>query len=280
VQNNRFTRHPLPFRYPGGKYYALGILRPFWLCVKHDEYREPLVGGGSVFFNKMRTDHDWLNDADEELIVTYRVMANSELRAKLIDLLSNEVASRERWREVYEFEPRNELEVAYRYFYLNRTSFSGKMTASAWGYRPKRSLPPERWHERIEPTGNKLEGVTLTSLDFESVIDAPSKGQQTLLYVDPPYFAPPKHKHYKHGFEDLDHIRLCQSLKNTPHRFFLTYDDVSEIRKLYNWANIYEVKFFYRVDNSNVQHGSRQVGFELVITNYELPNQCSLFKEI
>ena len=39
-----------PFRYPGGKFYALKKLLPFVSCVEHDEYREPFIGGGSVFF--------------------------------------------------------------------------------------------------------------------------------------------------------------------------------------------------------------------------------------
>ena len=94
-----------------------------------------------------------------------------------------------------------------------------------------------------------------------------------LLYVDPPYFLPPKHKHYRCGFDLEDHIRLAEELKNTKHKFFLTYDDCDEIRQLYRWANIYPVEFFYRVDNSSVRGGNRQVGFELIITNFELQNQ-------
>ena len=42
----------LPFRWAGGKYYALKILRRFWENLTHDEYREPFLGGGSVFWAK------------------------------------------------------------------------------------------------------------------------------------------------------------------------------------------------------------------------------------
>ncbi len=269
------SRHPIPLRYPGGKFYAIKILRRFWQSVDYDDYREPFAGGASVFFTKSKVENNWLNDIDSELITTYKIMQSSELREKLIEMLSVETASKKRWREIFEFEPSNELETAYRYYYLNRTSFSGKMVSPGWGYRPKRSLPPERWHERITPCGKKLENVKITDKDFEDVINAKSNGAKTLIFADPPYFNPPKKKHYRNGFEYQDHIRLCENLRNTSHNFFLTYDDVPEIRKLYRWANIHEVEFFYRVENSNIQKGNRRLGFELVITNYEIPKQLN-----
>nr|ADR72999.1 M1.BsrBI [Geobacillus stearothermophilus] len=271
------TKTPIPFRYPGGKYYALNILKPYWTAINHDEYREPFVGGGSVFFAKNKVKFNWLNDIDSELIATYEVMSNPELREKLVEMLSKEEASKERWKEILEFKPSNKLEIAYRYYYLNRTSFSGKLSSPAWGYRPKRSLPPERWHERIIPCGQKLEGVKITNEDFESVIKAPKQGNHVLLFVDPPYYKPPKTKHYRNGFSLDDHIRLANILKETEHSFFLTYDDVPEIRELYSWAYIHEAAFFYRVDNSSVQAGKRRLGFELIITNYEMSEQIKLF---
>lgn len=267
----RNSRIVLPFRYPGGKYYAMNILEPFWNSIEHTEYREPFAGGATVFFAKPKAQINWLNDLDSELICCYRTMQDRTLRIKLVEDLSKEIASKERWREVFESTPTSEYEVARKYYYLNRTSFSGKLVSAAWGYRPKRSLPPERWHERILPCGEYLEGVKLTSTDFSDVIRA--EGENVLLYVDPPYYLPPKFKHYRFGFDPEDHVRLAEELQRTTHKFFLTYDDCPEIRQLYKWANIFPVEFFYRVDNSSVRGGNRQVGFELIITNFELANQ-------
>jgi DNA adenine methylase len=190
-------------------------------------------------------------------------------RKKLARRFESEIANPQRWREVMNLEPKTDLEVAYKYFYLNRTSFSGKLVSAAWGYREKRSLPPARWHERIIPCGEKLESVRFTSWDFEKVISAPSKNE-TLMFVDPPYFLPSKKKHYRHGFTQDDHVRLADNLKETDHHFFLTYEDTPEVRKLYKWANIDPVNFFYRVGDSGTQGGVRKQGFELVITNYKM----------
>ena len=253
----------------------MDILRPFWECVPHREYREPFAGGATVFFHKEKAEVNWLNDRDDELITCYRTMQNEQTRERLVEDFAAEIATPERWREVMDSKPATEYEIGRKYFYLNRTSFSGKLVSAAWGYRPKRSLPPERWRERILPCGQFLEGVRLTSLDFADAIQAP--GKDVLMYVDPPYYLPPKHKHYRHGFDPIDHTRLAEILKATEHKFFLTYDDCEEVRELYKWANIFDVRFCYRVDNSAARGGERKVGFELIITNYDVPEQMSLF---
>jgi DNA adenine methylase len=219
-----------------------------------------------------------LNDMDSELISTYKALQDKMKREKLLSKLGKEIATKERWREVFEFKPKNEIDIAYKYFYLNRTSFSGKLSSPAWGYREKRSLPPHRWHERINPCGERLENATILNTDFQDVIDLPKSGKKVLMFVDPPYFNPPKKKHYRNGFNYEDHVRLMESLKKTKHNFFLTYEDTPEIREMYKWANIFEAKFFYRVDNSEVFNGSRKMGFELIITNYDNPKtQLAIF---
>ena len=261
----------IPLRYPGGKYYALAQLRQFYSSLEHDEYREPFAGGATVFFSKHLVKYNWLNDIDKELINLYQVMANAPLRSQLVAMLSKEVASKQRWQEVRKLNPQTSLGRAFKYYYLNRTSFSGKLSSPAWGYRPKRSLPPERWYERIIPCGRKLEHAKLTCLDFSEVIHAPKVGKNLLLYVDPPYYSPPKHKHYVGGFEMKDHLRLRDLLRNTEYNFMLTYDDVPAIREMYDWAFIYPISFYYRVGNSQTQHGRRRRGSEIVITNYRIP---------
>lgn len=270
-QKYTVKKKPIPFRYPGGKFYALNLLSPYWLMCPHDEYREPFLGGGSVFFTKSKAKYNILNDIDSELITTYRVMQDQHLRAQLVELVSKETASPERWREIRNFIPKNDLEIAYKYYYLNRTSFSGKLSSPAWGYREKRSLPPERWSERILPCGKLLEGAEIINADFEDIIRMPARNENgnVLMFIDPPYYKPQKHKHYRNGFEIEDHERLARCLHDTKFKFFLTYEDVPEIREMYSWANIFELEFTYRVDNSVVQNGSRRKGTEIVVSNYD-----------
>lgn len=261
----------LPFRWAGGKFYALKILEKFWRKIQHDEYREPFLGGGSVFWAKEKAAINWINDIDEELVFTLEFITNFKQRDRLLELFEDEVeATKEKHAKVKRHTPSTGLEKAYRYYYLNRTSYSGKMKNPSWGYKPKRSLPPTRWKERIIPCSEKLQGVNLTSLDFEEVIRAPAQGKRVLMFLDPPYFRAKQESHYVKSFKMDDHIRLAKVLKKTKHKFFLTYDDCDEIREFYSWANIYEINFFYRLDNSNDNDKKRKKGNELVITNYKI----------
>ena len=124
-----------PFRYCGGKHYALKHLLPFINCVPHDEFREPFVGGGSVFFAKQKAAHNWINDLEPDLIKTYRVIANPRQRQKLRKRLASEVATRERHAEIKDMRATRILDIAFKTYYLTRTSYSGIIHVPAWGYR-------------------------------------------------------------------------------------------------------------------------------------------------
>jgi DNA adenine methylase len=269
----------LPFRWAGGKYYALKKLAQFWENFEHDEYREPFLGGGSVFWTKPKVKFNWLNDIDAGLIETLDFISHKKKLNTLLKLFENEKeATKETYEVVKKLIPKNDLESVYRYYYLNRTSFSGKMINPSWGYRPKRSLPPYRWHERLVPCSQKLEGVQLSNIDFESLILNKSQGNKTLIFLDPPYYLKNQECHYAHGFSKQDHERLANACKKTPHSFFLTYDDCPEIRDLYRWANIFELEFIYRLDNSKDSSNKRKIGSEIVITNYHANINLELLK--
>ncbi|KKP76332.1 MAG: M1.BsrBI [Parcubacteria group bacterium GW2011_GWC1_35_21] len=257
-----------PFRYPGGKFYAIKYLLPYIAQIPHDEYREPFVGGGSVFFGKPKVKNNWINDIDAELMNIYKIFQDKNLYKKLLKRFQKEVANPVRYREIKKLDPKSNLEKAFRYYYLNRTSYSGKMISASWGYREKRSIPPERWREVVEPAHDKLSDTKITNLDFEDLIKKPSK-RKVFLYIDPPYFLPLKKKHYINGFTKEDHLRLMKLLKQTKHAFLLSYEDCPEIRELYSWAKIYKLAFPYRVQDSNTSNSKRKTGQEVVISNIE-----------
>jgi len=257
-----------PFRYPGGKYYALKYILPFLESVSHDEYREPFVGGGNVFFAKTKAPINWINDLESNIIDVYKAFSNKKTRNKLMEIFSKEHVSRERHNEIKQIVPNNQIDGVFKTFYLNRTSYSGIINAPAWGYAEGKSSPPSKWSGFIEPAGNKLEDVKITNLDFEEVIKAPAQGKKVLLYLDPPYFYADQKRAYSKSFKQEDHIRLSKILSNTSYLFCLSYDDCEEIRKLYEWAEINQCSWLY--NTANCSGKQRKMGNELIITNYKL----------
>jgi len=272
-----------PFRYAGGKFYARKLIMKH--IPEHSNYVEPFAGGASIFFAKPKAISNWLNDVDGELMNCY--LAIRDQPQQLIDRLRDEIASKER-HTFYkkEYLPLTPLDRAVRWYYLNRTSYSGIMNMQNcfWGYGEKYSMRPENWPRNIMRTSAKLQGVKLTSLDFERVINDADDG--SFLFIDPPYFDADQDKFYTHSFSKQDHLRLARVLENNQHRiqFLLTYDNGQEIRELYNWATeLHEKEWNYTLNrtddqkNGSDRKGERYKGKEFFIMNYHSVRQPVLF---
>lgn len=276
-----------PFRYAGGKYYARKIILEH--LPAHDTYIELFAGGGSIFFAKEKSTNNWLNDKDPDLINTYLIIRDRP--QELINSLDGEQASKERhgWYK-NEFIPTNDLERAQRWFYLNRTSYSGIMNMKNcfWGYGDKYSMRPEYWPRNILRTSEKLQGVRITNLDFEDVLQEIEPDQRTFLFIDPPYYNADQDKFYAHSFKLDDHLRLQQLLRERREnfKFLITYDNSREVWELYDWAAaIHEKEWQYTIARTDDQKKTmenklakveqtpdknpRSNGKEIFIINYE-----------
>lgn len=282
-----------PFRYAGGKFYARKLILEH--IPQHTSYIEPFAGGASIFFCKEKVQDNWLNDIDEELVNTLiiirdrpqelidilKVGTDKRVPKKLIDKvgIGEPIPAKKELHNFFKniYKPENELERAFRWYYLNRTSYSGIMNTKNmyWGYGDKYSMQPKNWPRNIERTSEKLQGVNITCLDFEQVIDNAPQG--SLLFIDPPYFNADQDKFYEHFFSREDHYRLLECLKRNVNRlnYFITYDNVPEVRELYNWAKeMYDKEWNYCIQRTDDQtkkttdKGKRYKGKELFIINF------------
>lgn len=258
-----------PFlRYPGSKYNASKYIEPFWRNIEFEEYREPFLGSGAVFFKMPKVHKSWLNDIDKDLINSFKVVANHDLRSELINKIEKIKPTKELFEKLKHWNPETDIEKAYRYFVINRTAYSGIMNMPNWGFHPTKSVQPDKWAERIIQAGEKLESnVKITSKPFLDLINSPSD-KKVWLFIDPPYFKADQKRAYLHSFTKKDHLELLDALKQTKHLFCLTYDNCDEIKDMYSWANVREIDWMYHTANSNVT--SRKMGRELIISNYEI----------
>lgn len=76
-------------KYPGGKEKELNYILPN-LPTDAEDYYEPFVGGGSVYF-ALNAEHSFLNDKSEELIALYEMIQsqNSDFLSKLSQINHN-----------------------------------------------------------------------------------------------------------------------------------------------------------------------------------------------
>ena len=263
-----------PYRYPGGKFYARSLVSE--LTPPHQQYCEPFAGGASIFFAKSKAANSWLNDLDENVVNTFcQIRDNVE---QMIAVLDGTEASK-KMHSYYkkEYQPTNSAEKAARWFYLNRTSYSGivKPENCYWGYDSKYSMPPENWPAHLRKVSLKLQNVKITSQDFQQVLDAVENG--CFVFADPPYYDSDQHKFYAHSFGLEEHERLCECLRKNSDRikFLLTYDNHEDVREMYSWCSVIEDKQWnYTITRTDYRQkegetkGSREKGREIFIRNY------------
>lgn len=180
-----------------------------------DEYREPFVGGGGVFFAIPAdlAQTRWINDYNKALIEFYKAMANRpkefiELCRSIPPIQEGEpmVVSREKSKpsskqynarlkaKFDELKYNEECDQALRYFFINRTVWAGRVN-----YDPKFESRmyfsnPQGWNivarkNRLEQVAEHLEGTKITSGDYSVLLEAP--GKNVVLYLDPPYVVDP-----------------------------------------------------------------------------------------
>lgn len=284
-----------PFRYAGGKFYARKLILEH--IPAHQVYVEPFVGGGSIFFAKPKVETNILNDADKELINVYKVIKkNPRKLIKFLQVQRNEsripneliaglsegdpLPAKKELHSFFknEYLARTNIERAGRWYYLNRTSYSGIMNHQNmyFGYGDKFSMQPKNWPKNILRTSEKLQDTIIENKDFEKIID--ESPDNSFLFIDPPYFNAAQDKFYTHSFSKKDHLRLhdCIRRNNTRLKIFITYDNTEEIRELYQWLPyMYDKEWNYciqRTDdqkNKSDKKGERYKGKELFILNYE-----------
>lgn len=261
-----------PLRYPGGKSRALKSIIPL-VPDDFQEFREPFIGGGSVFIYLRQLFPDrrfWINDLYPELAAFWEI-AGTDIDAMLGQIW--------KWRRTYKdgrvlhrflvdnLKEFPKVQKAAAFFILNRLTFSG--TSESGGY--SQSAFEKRFTEssiaRVEAILPIMEKVKVTNLDFQKVIEAPGEG--VFIYLDPPYFSATKSALYgKNGnmHKGFDHERLAEVLQKSPHRWLMTYDDSEYIRELFSFAKITKWSLTYGM--RNVKATANQKATEVFISNY------------
>jgi len=277
-----------PLRYPGGKSRAVETIAK--LIPDFDEFREPFLGGGSVFiYVKQRYPNKkfWVNDLYSEL---YKFWIITQ---KDVNALINKVYE---WREKYpngkelfhflneNHENFNNLEKAAAFFIYNRITFSGTTLSGGYSDGAFTGRFTESSIKRLNGLAEVLNGSMITNYDYEELVK--KEGENVFIFLDPPYYSATKSALYgKNGnlHKSFDHKRFAENMRNCKHKWLITYDDSEYIRSLFSFANIIPWNLTYGM--RNITENSDQTGKELFISNYTIKNiqinseQLQLFNE-
>lgn len=262
-----------PLRYPGGKSKAIDSISK--LIPDFTEFREPFVGGGSVFVylkQKFPSRNFWINDIYQNLYHFWNEC--KENPNKLIESILEFRSTYSEGKELHRFLLNNidsfdNIKKAAAFFIFNRITFSGTTESGGFSNAAFHKRFTESSIERVKALSKILVNTKISNLDYEEVIL--TDGNDVFLFIDPPYYSATKSALYgKNGMlhKIFDHERFADVMKQTKHKWLITYDDSEYIRNLFSFANIKTWDLTYGMRNVNKE--SNQLGKELFISNYSL----------
>jgi len=272
------------FRYPGGKHKLKDRVIKEISKLSKDidvEYREPFYGGGSIGNNFIVDKADipdmwgqkikkiWVNDRDPGISCIWTaVIRYAEALKQAVSAFTPSVENFHKFKEELIGHPDpidfNDKEKVVHFALMklgiHQTSYSGLGVKSGGplggGAQDSEYKIDCRWsveyiHKNIDTYHRKYKFIDVreracTCRDFEDLISAEGK---CIIYADPPYYIKGDML-YQFSFTTEDHERLSQLLRNTKHRWVLSYDDCDAVKRLYSWATIEVLDANYTIAGS------------------------------
>ncbi|WP_312199352.1 DNA adenine methylase [Anaerospora hongkongensis] len=230
-------------RYPGAKWnmtdWILQYLPP------HEVYLEPYFGSGAVFFNKVPSGTETINDIDGHVVNLFRVLRDRPLElARKIEFTP---WSRDEYMEILGpagtpvILSGDSLEDARR-FLIRCHQSHGCRTSDRGGWAHDTSgtvLKPRLWNqmpERIMDIATRLKDAQIENRPAIELIKA-YRAKKVAIYADPPYpLSTRKGRMYHCEMTDDDHIELLEALDNHPGPVLLSgYDCELYNSRLGHW---------------------------------------------
>lgn len=270
-----------PLRYPGGK----GKLAPFIQEIYNvndlndGTYVEPYAGGAAVALKLLLEGFVWdivINDIDKKIFAFWwSVLNDTDNMCKKIKECNVNIETWNKQKNIHtNFEQHSLDEIGFATFFLNRTNRSGILSAGVIGgknqtgnFKIDARFNKNDLIARIELIAKYKNRISIHNKDALILMSEISHNfnKKTLVYYDPPYFE--KGKLLYHNFYSYeDHKSLASFIRKTSHPWIVTYDNVSEIKELYEGEDFAEFEISYYA------HTERPKGKEVLFyNNIKLP---------
>lgn len=261
-----------PLRYPGGKAKALKAIAPYLpdLSTVH-EFREPFVGGGSLFiYLKQQYPHlrIWINDLNPEVYCFWCAVRDhlNRLVARVTEIKAHTSDGRSLFMELAQVsvDDLSGLERAVRFFVLNRITFSGTIEAGGYSHHAFTKRFTQSSIDRLAQLAPLTTDLHITHQDYGSLL-TPSEGR-SFIFLDPPYYSATHSRLYgKKGnlHTTFDHDRFAQAMAQCDHPWLITYDDCPTIRENFQAFTVVPWQLQYGMNNYKQKSASK--GRELMI---------------
>jgi DNA adenine methylase len=214
-----------PLKYHGGKYpIASWIVSHF---PEHEEYREPFLGGGSVFLSKTPGTPSLLSDDEPEVVAVWAaIKARHEDLSRLLRFTSY---SRAAWEDAKNhLESKDPVLVAAARMIRSRWSRggTGKSFGASTRLRGGQDEYRNSWEtflaDDLPAIIARLADATVEFMDYREAMETAHSG--TLVYCDPPYHPETRTvtRAYTNEFSAADHAELLDIVRSSPAKIALS----------------------------------------------------------
>ncbi|EAZ2875435.1 DNA adenine methylase [Salmonella enterica] len=247
------------FSWMGGKRrLAKHILPEF---PEHECYVEPFCGAAALFFMKMPTKVEVINDVNSDLVNLYRVVQHhleEFVRQFKWALISREMF---KWLDDTPVETLTDIQRAARFYYLQQMGFGAKITGRTFGTAT--TTPPKlnllRLEETLSQAHLRLSRVYVEHLDWQACMEKYDR-PHTLFYLDPPYW---QTEGYGVDFPFEQYERMAEMARTVKGKVVISINDHPDIRKAFAGFRMQEVSLRHTVGG----RAGKQAG-ELIIFNW------------
>lgn len=251
-----------PLRYPGGKArfapFIARVISSNGLAGGH--YLEPYAGGAGVALILLFDGHVsqvHINDVDPAVAVFWRVATTQASR--LVNMVANEPVTLDawhHWRSVMLGETQaSELDRGFATLFMNRTNRSGILKGGVIGgkdqagcYKLDARFMKDQICARIERIGAHASAINVYEEDARALLIRSHRflPMKSLVYLDPPYYVKGSGL-YRNFYKQDDHQRIAKLLSGPNFRrpWIVSYDNVSEIRSMYEYARSFTYNLNY-----------------------------------
>jgi len=275
-----------PFvKWAGGKRQLLPELLKF-IPKKFNNYFEPFVGGGALFFELynlgvLKDKKIFLSDINEELINSYKVIKNypHELIEKLKEFKAKH--TKEFYYQIRDLD-RNEnykildsITKAARFIYLNKTCFNGLYRVNKKGYFnvPIGSYknPQIVDEENILEVSKTLKNVVIKHCDYKEILRYTKKND--FVYFDPPYYPLNDTANFtsytQNNFLENEQIELFKTFETLSNKGICVLESNSDTDFIKNLYKNYKIEKVLANRPINSKTNKRGKITEVLIRNYQ-----------
>ena len=256
---HKITCFKSPLRYPGGKTRAIKALQNIYTknFSNNTMLISPFCGGCSFEFSLISSDpnlkQNILNDKFKPLITFYQQCQTN--KQSLIASLEKSIGTITK-NKFYELvktiqDEKDDFEMAKEYFIINRCSFSGSTLSEGFSQQAANGRFTQSSIDNINKL--KLDNIVFTNNDYKelSEIITMNNHHKIFMFCDPPYLLE-ESKNKLYGVngdlhESFDHKEFHDWITffDDSADWMITYNDCSEIRKLYSNYEIVSTSWSY-----------------------------------